>query len=270
MFGLPYGTSQRRLQAGEIGSVTGMSEISPNRPSSQVAPPVPEHRHRDVQGGVARASVFGASDGLVSNVSLILGVAGAQPGASVVRLTGIAGLIAGAISMAAGEYVSMRAQSELFERELEIERIELRRNPHVEFVELAQIYQARGVDPDTARRMAEEMMADPDRALEAHAREELGIDPNSLGSPVGAAVGSFFAFAAGAIVPLAPWFFLEGNSAVVASVILGALAAIVIGLALASFTHRRWFFSAGRQLLVATIAAGSTFLVGRLVGVSTE
>src|SRR3954470_442769 len=134
------------------------------RPASRVAPPVSEHRHRDVQGGIARASVFGASDGLVSNVSLILGVAGANPGGSIVRLTGIAGLIAGAISMAAGEYVSMRAQAELFERELELERIELERNPHVETVELAQLYQARGVDPDTARTMAQEMMRDPDRA----------------------------------------------------------------------------------------------------------
>src|SRR5205809_998364 len=117
------------------------------------APPMPEHHHRDIQGGAARAAVFGVSDGLVSNVSLILGVAGADPGAGVVRLAGLAGLIAGAVSMAAGEYVSMKAQSELLERELDLERVELRRNPHVETVELAQIYQSRGVNADRARAM---------------------------------------------------------------------------------------------------------------------
>jgi vacuolar iron transporter family protein len=238
-------------------------------PSARVAPPVVEHRHRNVQGGVARASVFGASDGLVSNVSLILGVAGANPTSSVVRLAGIAGLVAGAVSMAAGEYVSMRAQAELFERELELERIELERNPHVETVELAQLYQARGVDPDTARQMAAEMMADPDRALEAHAREELGIDPGSLGSPVGAAVGSFGAFAAGALVPLLPWFVADGTVAVIASIVLAALGAISLGLALARFTGRSRWFSAGRQLLIASIAAAVTFVVGNLVGVTT-
>ncbi len=218
---------------------------------------------------MARASVFGANDGLVSNVSLILGVAGANPGASVVRLTGIAGLIAGAVSMAAGEYISMRAQTELFERELEIERIALERDPHFELAELAQLYEARGVDAETAEQMAREMMADPERALETHAREELGIDPSSLGSPIGAAVGSFLAFSVGAIIPLVPWFFLIGEAAVITSVILGAVSAMGIGLALASFTHRRWWFSAGRQLLVAVVAAGITYFVGHLVGVST-
>ena len=150
------------------------------------APPVGEHHHRDLSGGLERAAVFGASDGLVSNVSLILGVAAADPGARVVRLAGLAGLIAGAVSMAAGEYGSMKAQQELFERELELERIELRRNPHVEQVELSQIYQSRGLDPDMARDMAARMMSTPERALETHAREELGIDPESLGSPIGA------------------------------------------------------------------------------------
>ena len=231
--------------------------------------PVVEHQHRDVQGGVARAAVFGASDGLVSNVSLILGVAGADPGASYVRLAGIAGLIAGAVSMAAGEYVSMRAQSELFERELALERRELERNPHVERVELEQIYQSRGIDPDTARQMVAEVMADPDRALEVHAREELGIDPGSLGSPWGAAIGSFFAFAAGAIVPLLPWFFADGSTAVLVSVVLTVVAAAMVGTVLATFTGRPVWFSAGRQVLIATLAAGVTYGIGSLVGVET-
>jgi VIT1/CCC1 family predicted Fe2+/Mn2+ transporter len=232
--------------------------------------PRPEHHHRDIQGGRARAAVFGVSDGLVSNVSLILGVAGADPGAGVVRLAGLAGLIAGAVSMAAGEYVSMRAQAELLERELEMERVELDRNPHVETVELAQIYESRGLDPDTASELAHHMMKNPELALETHAREELGIDPNSLGSPVGAAVSSFLAFAIGALIPLLPWFFGSGTSAVVASVVLGALSAVAIGVALSRFTGRSAVRSALRQLGIAAVAAGVTYIVGSAVGVGVS
>lgn len=232
-------------------------------------PPVPQKHHRNVQGGIARASVFGASDGLVSNVSLILGVAGADPSATFVRLAGIAGLIAGAVSMAAGEYVSMKAQSELFERELALERRQLERQPHVEMVELAQIYQSRGVDPDTAMQMAAELMRDPEQALETHAREELGIDPDSLGSPWGAAGGSFLAFAAGALVPLAPWFFAEGSTAVLLSIALTVVAAATVGFLLGSFTGRSRLFSAARQVAIAVVAAGVTFGIGRLVGVDS-
>jgi VIT1/CCC1 family predicted Fe2+/Mn2+ transporter len=212
--------------------------------------------------------VFGVSDGLVTNVSLILGVAAASPGAGVVRLAGLAGLIAGSVSMAAGEYVSMKAQTELLQRELDIERRELRRNPHVEQVELAQIYQSRGVDPDQARELAEVMMRDPDVALQTHAREELGIDPNALGSPPGAAISSFFSFAIGALIPLVPWFFGSGTAAVVASVVLGALAAIIVGALLARFTGRSIVFSAARQLAIAAVAAAVTVVVGKVVGIS--
>ena len=232
--------------------------------------PRPEHHHRDIKGGTARAAVFGVSDGLVSNVSLILGVAGADPGAGVVRLAGLAGLIAGAVSMAAGEYVSMRAQAELLERELEMERVELRRNPHVETVELTQIYQSRGIEPDRARELAQEMMSSPELALETHAREELGIDPNELGSPVAAAVSSFVAFAFGAVLPLLPWFFGQGAAATLASVVLGALGAIGVGIALSRFTGRSPWVSAGRQLLIAAVAAGVTYAVGAAVGVGVS
>jgi vacuolar iron transporter family protein len=211
--------------------------------------------------------VFGVSDGLVSNVSLILGVAGADPGAGVVRLAGLAGLIAGAVSMAAGEYVSMKAQNELLQRELDIERRELRRNPHVETVELTQIYQSRGIDPDRARELAEDIMRDPDLALETHAREELGIDPKQLGSPEGAAVSSFVSFAVGALVPLLPWFFGSGTAAVIASVVLGLVACAVVGGLLARFTGRSVVFSAGRQMAIGIIAGAVTYFVGALVGV---
>src|SRR4051812_20346303 len=200
--------------------------------------PRPEHHHRDIHGGSARAAVFGVSDGLVSNVGLILGVAGADPAPSVVRLAGLAGLIAGAISMAAGEYNSMRVQSELMERELDMEREALERFPHVETVELTQIYQSKGVEADQARALAEAMMSDPDRALEAHVREELGISPNNLGSPMAAAVSSFVAFCTGAIVPLAPWFFIGHGAAIVTSLVLAVIAAVAVGVATGRFTER--------------------------------
>lgn len=244
-----------------------MSAGEPAAAPTAVDRPVDTHHHRDVQGGAARAAVFGVSDGLVSNVSLILGVAGANPAPGVVRLAGLAGLVAGAVSMAAGEYVSMRAQAELLERELEMERIELRRNPHVETAELSQIYASRGIDPGRARAMAEDVMRDPDLALETHAREEMGIDPRSLGSPVRAAGSSFVAFALGALLPLLPWFVSTGAAAAVASVVLGALGAVAVGLGLARFTGRPALRSAARQLGIAAVAAGVTWLVGSLVGV---
>lgn len=231
--------------------------------------PVPKHKHRDVQGGVARAAVFGASDGLVSNVSLILGVAGANPGAGVVRLAGLAGWIAGAISMAAGEYGSMKAQTELLEYELNLERIELRRNPGVETRELAELYEERGIAPDLAYDLARSMMRDPDLALETHAREELGIDPGALGSPGGAALASFGTFSVGALLPLLPWLFGGGAGAVVASVVLGVIGAATVGVLLARSTHGSYPRLILRYVGIAVLASSVTYLVGSLVGVST-
>jgi VIT1/CCC1 family predicted Fe2+/Mn2+ transporter len=218
---------------------------------------------------VARAAVFGASDGLVSNVSLILGVAGADPGAGVVRLAGLAGLIAGAVSMAAGEYGSMKAQQELLERELTIERRELARNPHVETVELSQLYQSRGVEPELARQLAEGVMTDPETALRAHAREELGIDPDALGSPVRAAGSSFVSFSLGALLPLLPWFVTSGTAAIVASVVLAVAGAAGLGVALARFTLGSPFRLALRYVVIAVLAGAVTYGIGSVVGVST-
>jgi vacuolar iron transporter family protein len=229
--------------------------------------PVVEHHHRDVKGGAARAAVFGVSDGLVSNVGLILGVAGADPAPGVVRLAGLAGLVAGAISMAAGEYNSMRVQSELLERELDQERVELLRNPHVETVELSLIYQARGMEPDAADDMATAMMADPHLALEAHAREELGIDPDDLGEPLQAAASSFVAFAVGALVPLVPWFLAAGRAAIVASLSAAVVAAIVVGVATARLTERPLSRVVCRQLAFTVLPAALTFVIGAAVGV---
>ena len=172
---------------------------------------MPVHQHRDLRGGGARAAVFGISDGLVTNVSLVLGVAGANPGGSIVRLAGVAGLIAGSFSMAAGEYLSMTAQRELMERELEVERRSLHRSPEGEAAELRSMYVQRGIDPAVATEMVNEVMQDPELALETHAREELGISTQNLGIPWQAALASFVMFAIGAFIPLAPWLFTSGR-----------------------------------------------------------
>jgi VIT1/CCC1 family predicted Fe2+/Mn2+ transporter len=231
--------------------------------------PTPEHHHRDVTGGAARAAVFGISDGLVSNVGLILGVAGADASGSLVRVAGLAGLIAGAISMAAGEYNSMRVQSELLQRELDMEERELRRNPHVETVELALIYQSRGMDPDRARELAEVTMQDPVQALQAHAREELGIDPDDLGSPMQAAMSSFVAFSCGALVPLVPWFLAVGTAATVASMVVALITASVVGIVVSRYTERHRLATIVRQIAFTAIPAAITYAIGSAVGVAT-
>lgn len=224
------------------------------------------HLHRDVGGGSARAAVFGISDGLVSNVALILGVAAASADASSVIIAGTAGLLAGAFSMAAGEYVSMKAQGELVERELEIERRSIASQPQAETNELAAIYRNRGIDPDHAAAMAEAVMADPDVALEVHAREELGVDPDGTGDPVGAAISSFVAFGIGAILPLLPWFFIDGNAAIVLSTLIGLITAGLVGVALAYFTERSALRTAARQMGWATLACSVTWIIGSWLG----
>jgi VIT1/CCC1 family predicted Fe2+/Mn2+ transporter len=238
----------------------------PNKEESESV----EHHHRNVQAGGARAAVFGVSDGLVTNVSLILGVAAAQPGAGIVRLTGLAGLVAGAFSMAAGEFVSMQAQRELLERELDVERQSLRKSPESERRELAAIYERRGIAPELARELVEEMMSDPELALETHAREELGINPSALGSPVQAAAASFVAFGIGALLPLLPWFFASGTTAVLGSVVIGVVASLTVGWALGVFTGRSRLRSALRQLVVAVVASSVTYGIGRAVGAGVQ
>lgn len=231
-------------------------------------PPPPEKHHRDVQGGAARAAVFGVSDGLVSNIAIVLGFAGANPGAGLIRLAGLTGLIGGAVSMAAGEYVSMKAQAELLERELEMERLELHRRPEAERRELAAIYRSRGVDEATADQLATALSRDPELALQTHAREELGIDPTSLGRPISASASSFVCFAVGAVVPLTPYFFATGSAALVTAVVLGVLAALGVGAALATFTGRSTVRSALRQLLFTAVPAALTYALGAAAGVS--
>jgi len=225
-----------------------------------------EHKHRNISGGGARAAVFGISDGLVSNVSLILGMAGAHSSAGAVRLAGIAGLIGGAFSMATGEYVSMRAQSELMERELDVERRAIAADPEDERRELAALYRSRGIESDLADQLSVKMMRDPELALETHAREELGFTPGETGKPLQAALSSFVMFAVGALIPLLPWLSTSGSTALWWSIGLGAVASFAVGGALSFFTGRSWVWSASRQLLISTAAASVTYTIGHLVG----
>lgn len=224
------------------------------------------HDHRDVQGGAARAAVFGVSDGLVSNVALILGVAAAGTEASTVLVAGVSGLLAGAASMAAGEYVSMKAQNELVERELEVERQSLQSNPQREVRELTHIYMSRGIEEADAAALAEAIMDDPEVALEVHAREELGVDPDSVGRPVAAAVSSFIAFAIGAILPLIPWLLSEGTAARNGSIVIGLIAAAGVGALLAWFTERSMVRTILRQVGWAVGACGLTWAIGSWLG----
>jgi len=245
------------------------AKLRPRPPVPQRRAEVHEHQHRDIRGGSARAAVFGISDGLVTNVSLILGLSGANPPSGVVRLAGLAGLLGGAFSMAAGEYISMRAQTELFQREIERERQELHRRPEGELQELVKIYETRGISHDLATEVAKQMMANPQLALETHTREELGIHPDSLGKPWSAAAASFVTFSVGAVLPLLPFLFGHGTGAVLVSIVIAAVAAVIVGSALSIFTGRSWWWSAFRQLAICAAAGAVTYGVGSLVGLST-
>ena len=225
------------------------------------------HRARD-GGGSLRAAIFGVNDGLVSNFSLVMGVAGANPGNRFVLLSGVAGLIAGACSMAAGEFVSVSAQRELFERQIALEREEVAVNPEEEREELALIYQAKGLSETEARALAQRLSRDPEVALDTLTREELGLDPAALGSPWGAALSSFVMFALGALLPVLPFLFGGGGAAISISALLSAFALLGVGSALSLLTGRSPLVSALRMLLIGGAAASVTFLVGRLIGVS--
>jgi VIT1/CCC1 family predicted Fe2+/Mn2+ transporter len=223
------------------------------------------HTHRDVTGGWLRPAVFGAMDGLISNFSLIAGFAGAHADRHLVILSGLGGLIAGAFSMGVGEYVSVASQRDLAHAEIEIERHELRHNAEAEREELARLYMARGVDREVAVEVARQLSADPDQALQIHAREELGLSIEQLPSPLLAAGASFASFSIGAVLPLLP--FLLGASALLPAAIVAGIALFVAGVAVAKITARPWWYSGFRQLLLGAAAAAVTFGVGSAIGV---
>jgi len=225
-------------------------------------------RHKGGQGGTLRAAVFGVNDGLLSNTSLIMGVAGAAAGNRAILLTGVAGLLAGAFSMAAGEYVSMRSQREMFEYQIAQEREELDLYPDEEAEELALIYEARGMDGAEARTLTRSMMAEPERALETLAREELGLNPDDLGSPWGAAFSSFAAFAVGGTVPLLPFLLEWGTRRVTTAAVLAGVALFGVGCALSIFTGRNALYGGFRMLAIGALAAAATYGIGALFNVA--
>lgn len=226
-----------------------------------------EQWHHRGQSGSLRAAVFGVNDGLVSNFSLVMGIAGADVGANLVLLSGVAGLLAGAFSMAAGEYISMRAQREMFERQIELEKDELEMAPEEEEEELALIYQAKGITEKQAARLAAEIIDDPSSALDTLVREELGLDPTELGSPWTAALSSFSAFCLGAFVPILP-FLVPGNAPIVWSALSSGAALFAVGAVLSIFTGRGMTRSGFRMLFIGSLAASATYAVGHLLGVA--
>jgi VIT1/CCC1 family predicted Fe2+/Mn2+ transporter len=228
-----------------------------------------ERWHRVDQGGTLRAAIFGVNDGLVSNLSLVIGVAGADPDGRFIILAGVAGLLAGAFSMGAGEFVSVMSQRELFERQIALEKEELEADPEQERRELALIYRAKGLPPAEAEALSTRIIADRGVALETLAREELGLNPDELGSPYRVAISSFLSFAAGAIIPVIPFFFGSEWPNFVASVLLSGIALFAVGAGVSLFTGRGLLFSGGRQLLIGWGAAAVTFTIGRLIGVGT-
>ena len=224
-------------------------------------------QHRTVgEGGSLRAAGFGVNDGLVSNAGLILGVAGAGASSATILLAGVAGLLAGAFSMAAGEYVSMRSQREMYEYQIALEKAELDAYPEEEAEELALIYEARGVPLESARRHAAQLIADPANALDTLTREELGLNPEDLGSPWGAAIASFVAFAIGGAVPLVPFAVAPAPYALVASVASATAGLFLAGAATSLFTGRAAFFGGARMLGIGAAAGLVTYSIGALLG----
>jgi len=251
--------------------VRGMAIYAKDVPGHFMSPSVqgPEYRHRGVaSAGNLRAAVFGVNDGLISNASLIMGVAGASADNAVIVLSGVAGLVAGAFSMAAGEYVSVRSQREMYEYQIGLEREELDQYPEEEANELALIYAARGMVPAESKHLADSMIADREHALDTLAREELGLNPAELGSPSGAALSSFVSFAIGAVVPLLPFLLGLRSASLPAAIAVTALALFAVGATLSLFTGRSALISGLRMLAIGAAAGGVTYLVGKVLGVS--
>jgi VIT1/CCC1 family predicted Fe2+/Mn2+ transporter/rubrerythrin len=257
-------------QAGEVDDRTrdGVAIASRARSAADVGQRETWHRASG-RSGTLRAVIFGVSDGLVSNLSLVMGVAGAASGnPSFILLAGIAGLLAGAFSMAAGEYISMQSQRELFERQIALERAEMEAMPEEEEAELAASYRAKGFNADEAARIAHRIFGDPEAALDMLVREELGLDPDELGSPWGAAAGSFVAFAIGAAIPVIPYLFGGGTATLLVSLGLSLVALFAVGAAVSLLTGRGLLFSGVRQLGIGLAAALVTYAIGSFIGVT--
>jgi VIT1/CCC1 family predicted Fe2+/Mn2+ transporter len=224
-----------------------------------------DHHHSDVSGGWLRAAVFGAMDGLVTNIGLVAGVGGGGADRELIILTGMAGLVAGAFSMALGEFASVDTQNEAVAHEVSVERDEIRRHPNAEQAELAGMYEELGLSPDTAQAVSRDVHRNPELAVRIHITQELGVDPEESPSPWVAAVSSFLCFSVGGLIPLIP--FLFGATALWTGLAVGAVGLFALGALTSRFTQRSWFLAGLRQLLFGAIAAGATYLVGTLIGV---
>ena len=250
----------------------GMPGVTPSTPEAAAAAEIAirdESWHRAAgNSGTLRAAVFGINDGLVSNLALIMGFAGAATGNEVIVLAGVAGLLAGAFSMAAGEYISMQSQRELFERQIELEREELRFMPEREREELAALYRTKGLSEEEAEMVSKRLMQDPEAALDTKIREELGLDPDELGSSWGAAGSSFAAFAVGAIIPLVPFLLTSGVAAIAVSATLALIALFIVGALVSLLTGRSLLYSGLRQCFIGGGTALVTFIVGSVLGVA--
>jgi vacuolar iron transporter family protein len=227
-----------------------------------------EHHHGDLSGGWLRAAVFGAMDGLVTNIALVSGVGGGGADRQMIILTGMAGLVAGAFSMALGEFASVGTQNEAVAQEVEVERAEIRRHPEAEQAELAAMYEDMGLSRSTAEVVARELHANPELAVRVHIEQELGVDPDEQPSPWTAALSSFSCFAIGGILPLIP--FLLGSGSLPIGLLVGAAGLFLLGALTSRFTSRSWWLAGLRQLMFGAIAAGATYAVGWLIGVNVS
>jgi len=254
----------------ERGHARALARLAASRPGPREQISRREPWHRGDRSGALRAAVFGVSDGLVSNTSLVMGFAGSGAARTTVLLAGVAGLLAGSFSMAAGEYVSMTSQREMYQREISLEAAELAENPEEERAELALLYRAKGLPRADAERLAAQIMSDRKVALDTLAREELGLDPTALGSPWAAAIWSFLAFAAGALVVVLPYLAASGTVALLIAIGLAAAALLLVGGGIGALNGRPAIRSGLRQLLVGALAAAVTFGVGHLIGVSVS
>ena len=252
------------MSAEEMAHGRTVAALGGGAPGEQIARS--EGRHRATAGGALRAAVFGVNDGLVSNLLLVLGVAGGTSNRGVLLLAGLAGLLAGAFSMAAGEWVSVQSQRELYEREIAVEREELLAFPEEELEELILIYEAKGLSPEEAEALAGTIMRRPESALDTLTREELGLSPGDLGSPWVAAISSFCSFAVGAFVPVLPFLIGSGTGALLAAILLSALALLGVGAAIAVLTARSPLRGALRMVGIAAAVGVVSFFVGRLIG----
>lgn len=239
--------------------MTENSTAATKRPSAEI-----HDHHADVSGGRLRPAVFGAMDGLVTNIALIAGVGGGGASAQTIVLTGVAGTVAGAISMALGEYISVRTQTEQVRHELERERVELERHPEAEEAELAAAWRARGIPGELAAEVARHLHKDPEQALRAHVQAELGVDPDEQPSPWTAAILSFLTFAVGALVPLITYFF--GIEQLWPALAVGGVGLFTVGAVVSVWTYHSWWFSGLRQLLLGGAATGVTYAIGALIG----